>query len=684
MFSALALLQGMAVLATATTSASDGIMERVAGIIEEMTLPEKLSMLAGVEGDYVGNMESIDRFGIPAVNMMNGPQGARDRVHGGTTSWPSALAVGATFDPDLAARWGVAMGKEFRGKGAHVALGPGVNIIRTPRSGRNWEYYGEDPFHQAAMVVPVIEGIQAEGVMATIKHFAVHSQEEQRFNVSANIDQRSAYELYYPAFEAAMDAGVASVMCAYNMVNNTFACDSHDLLETTLRQEWGFAGWVMSDWEWGARSTISANHGLEQEMPYALHYSEDKFRSALEAGSISIDRIDLMVQRILVPMLQFGLLDEVKPEFGSLERNVSTPEHVALSREMVAATHVLLKNDGNLLPLKAQQMKFIAVVGDAGHEAPVVIGGGSGSVPPDYIVSAFDGVQGTTASGDTEVRYMSTADALNFLSELANADAVIVVVGTTSGESADRDNLSLPLSDDALVESVARVNNNTVVVVAAPGAVLMPWIDAVSAVLIAFLAGQESGSGMADVLFGAVSPSARLPITLPNHENEVEFSEGQYPGIPDANGVYQLDYTEKLEVGYRWYDAHNVKALFPFGHGLTYSTFEFADMAVSRDSESIVVTFQLTNTGNVAAQEVAQLYVGFPTEYEEPPQQLKGFRKVALAPGQSTSVVFELSARDFSFFDVTSRAWKMATGDFALKVGSSSRNLPLEDSLTLF
>jgi beta-glucosidase len=326
-------------------------------------------------------------------------------------------------------------------------------------------------------------------------------------------------------------------------------------------------------------------------------------------------------------------------------------------------------------------LERIVVVGDVAHIEPIFGGGGSGEIVPMVETTPFEGIQAKVGSS-VELLYVPTENRSHFANEIGSAGAVVVVVGATSGEFEDRQSLSLPDSDNDLVARVLELQANVVVVVHSPGAILMPWASDAPSILLGFLPGQEDGLGLADVLFGDVSPGAHLPLTIPNVENEVGFTAEMYPGV-FRDGLRESDFTDELNVGYRWYDARGVEPLFPFGHGLSYSTFEFTGMVVTTETESAAVSFRLTNVGDVSAQEVAQLYLGFPRNYDEPPHQLKGFEKVSLDPGQFEDVVFQLSKRDFSFFDVTSRSWEMATGDFVLKVGSSSRNLPLEACISL-
>jgi beta-glucosidase len=479
--------------------------------------------------------------------MQDGPQGFRTTKNTGgdgtSTAWPSALSNAATWDTKLVYQWANAMGAEFKAKGANIALGPGIGIARVPQAGRNFEYLcGEDPILGASMATSVVKGIQDNGIMANAKHWVNNEIEENRKEVSANVNERVRYELYYPPFQAAIDAGVLSVMCAYNRVNDVYACQNNETL-SQLKDGMGFQGWVMSDWLATHSTADSVKAGLDMEMPYGLHMSNSKLQEALDNGEIDISMVDNSVLRTLTSMYAIGLFDN--PVAGDPKANVTSDEHNALARTLAATSTVLAKNAGGLLPLdKTTLGDCIAVFGDE----LTVSGGGSGHVTPAYIITPAQGLMNALVNTTTEVLYNDGTDLTAAADLAAKCGTAVVVVATTSSEGSDRETLALGGTQDDLVTAVLAANPRTIVSVRSPGAVLMPWAAAVPAILLSWLPGQEAGNGLADVLFGVVNPSARLPVTMPNKDNEVGFSDIQYPGVgipPKAK------YIEELLIGYR-------------------------------------------------------------------------------------------------------------------------------------
>jgi beta-glucosidase len=503
---------------------------------------------AGVPGHYTGNIAGNDRLGIPKLSMQDGPQGFRSMEQSGgagsSTSWPSALTIASSWDEELLYRWGVAMSEEFRGKGADMALAPGIGIARVPTAGRNFEYLcGEDPTLGSKLVRNVVKGLQENGVIANAKHFVNNEIETHRMLVSAEVNERVRFELYYPPFAAAAKAGVLSVMCAYNKVNDVYACQNNETL-SHLRDHLGFQGWVVSDWTATKSTVASLQAGLDVEMPYGLFYGDKLVNKHLTAGEIMESQIDEAVLRVLTSMYTIGMFD--RQPFGNINANVTSDSHNALAREISAKATVLLKNDGQVLPLRTEKLgECIAVFGDE----DTVTGGGSGAVTPPYIITPAMGIRMALEGMNVDVIYNSGTDLAAATNLAKNCATSIVVVATTSSEGHDRENLSLGDNFNNLVAAVAAVNPNTIVDVRAPGAVLMPWANLVPAILVSWFGGQEAGNGLADILFGKVNPSARLPITMPNKENEIEFTKSQYPGIgvpPKAH------YTEELLIGYRF------------------------------------------------------------------------------------------------------------------------------------
>jgi len=673
-------------------------------LVGNMTLEEKLVMLHGpMSGPccscntsatcaYVGNVLANTRLDIPPLTMNDGPQGFRDNVHpGSTTSWPSGLTMAASWDVEAMMEWGTGMGKEFFAKGANVQLGPGLCLARVPRNGRNFEYLsGEDPFLGYTLVQPVITGIQSQKVVANAKHYVMNNEETNRGSISAEVDERTRFEMYYPAFAGAVEADVGSIMCSYNKINGVYSCENPDTLAKDLKTTIGFKGFVMSDW--GATHSTSIMEGLDIEMPTAKFMNPDDIKAKIANGTATEAAVTESVTRILRALFAVGTMDVPTSSWSWKKQgtNCTTEASVTSARKLSAASTVLLKNDGAILPLS--KGKKIALIGFAGVGA-VVHGGGSGSVVPSYTVSPMEGIadqdSGATIKFDDGTNLESAKAAAK------DADYAIVFVGTLSHEGGDRASLSLDdgcvadgrhgsntqcegnaNNQNAMVEAIAGVNKNTIVVMSIPGAVLLPWNKQVAAILTNFMPGQQAGNAIADVLYGVVNPSAKLPITLPNKENETELSPRQWPGYPDPANPAHADYSEKLNVGYRYYDTYSIDFTtgYPFGHGLSYTTFGYSTLTA--DSKS--VSFTLTNTGGVQGAEVVQLYLGYPKEAGEPPKVLRGFQKVNLEQGAKQSVTISLTPKDLSIWDVSSSSWKQIDGTFSVFVGSSNRDIRLQ------
>ena len=532
------------------TSAAD----RAEKMLKLMTLGDKLSMMRGSFGDYVGNIEGNSRLGIPAIGMQDGPQGFRitkkTGEEGSSTAWPSSLNIAASFDSRLANQWATAMAVEFVKKGSNMQLSPGLGIARVPTAGRNFEYLcGEDPVLGSLLAYEVVKAIQSQGIIANAKHFINNEIETDRMTVSAEVNERIRFQLYYPPFQAAIDAGVLSVMCSYNRVNGDHACQNNKTLED-LRGELGFTGWVLSDWLATHSTVTSVKAGLDQELPIGLFLSEAALTLALDLGEIHITDIDRSVLRILTAMYTIGLFDNVVP--GDPLADVTSDEHSALAREIAGKSIVLLKNSKSLLPINKRRLKRVAVFGDE----TTVSGGGSGHVTPrhGHSVTATEGISSALIGLNASVEYFkpSSADKDQILKEAADfarsCDIAVVVVATTSCEGYDRPSLELGGGQDDLVTAVLSGNSRTVVMVHSPGAVLMPWATDASAILVGWMPGEQAGNALADVIFGLINPSARLPLTMPNKDNEIEFTKEQFPGVgspPVAN------YSEGLLVGYR-------------------------------------------------------------------------------------------------------------------------------------
>lgn len=675
---------------------------RAANLLKQMKLYEKVNMVHGNgTGQYVGVVPGNKRLNIPQLRMNDGPQGYRDNKHHGTTTqWPSGLTVAASFDRTLMGLWGEAMGQEFRDKGANVQFGPGVNLLRVPTGGRNFEYLsGEDPYLGHELVQPIVKGIQSKGVIANVKHFINNNQENDRHLVSEDVDERTQMELYFPVYEGAVKAGVLSMMCGNNKVNGVYSCENNRTVNTILKSWLGFKGWMLSDYQ-GTRSTIAAaNGGLDMQMPGCIkpnqkdplqcdsdhkrpNYFGEPLKKAIQNGSVSQSTLDDKVLRILTAMFTIGLFDH--PSNGTYDANVTSAEHVTLARNLAEYSAVLLQNKENILPLSTSDVKTFAILGAPAQDAPITGGGGSGAVVPAYISTIFHGVRDLVNSDVTydnangklaeRVTYNDGKDLEKAANVAASADVAIIVVATSSKENVDRPNLTMP--GENLIKAVAAKQKKTVVVVASPGAFLAQWADKVAAILYIGMSGQEQGNAVANLLFGQANgcPCGKLPFTIPNKENEVGFTPEMYPGVN-----HKAEYSEHLAVGYRWYTMNSVRPHFAFGFGLSYTSFLLTHLSVLVQKEIYVIniTFTIENVGQSIGKEVAQVYLQFPHNPNEAPLQLKGFETVSLSPGNKKILTFMLGSRDISIWDIKTHAWLPQKGKFVVKVGTSSDNTPL-------
>jgi len=647
--------------------------ERALALVAQMSTAEKLALVHGYDTHYAGSVNANTRLRIPQLNLEDGPQGVGDGA-GLVTCWPSSLAVAATWDERLMYDWAAAMGKEQLIKGTNIMLGPDINIARVPLGGRIFEMFGEDPYLTSRLVVPSVMGIQSQKVIATAKHYINNDEEVNRFTISVEVDERSNWEIYYRPFLAASKAGVGAVMCSYNKINGTYACENHQTL-SDLKDVIGFQGFVMSDWGATHSTVPAANNGLDQQMPDASLFGSP-LAQAVNNGQVSIARVNDMATRILTAMYAVGIMDYTgRP--GDLSANATSGEHNELARTLAATSHVVLKNSLNILPLPTTGKSF-AVIGDDAGSATVIAGGGSGFVRTVYTVNPLQGIQ-KRVGPSVKVAFAPTNPVNNAASAAAAADYAIVCVSFESSEGGDRANLALPGNQNALIAAVAAAQRRTIVVLHGPGPVLMPWADSVAAIVFAWFPGQESGNALASVLFGDVNPSARLPVTFPVNENDwFSGQASQYPGVN-----LNINYSEKLLVGYRWYDARKIKPLFPFGHGLSYTTFSYTDLKISATGADVMVSLSLANTGKLDGDEIVQLYLGFPASAQEPPQVLRGFQKVHVPAGTQQQVVLGLTADDLSIWDTTRRGFVVPSGTFTVYVGASSRDIQLTGTFTI-
>lgn len=674
--------------------------ERAAEMVAAMTARERALLLAGrpVDDTFRASTQPIARLGLPAAKMVDGPVGVRQGV---ATALPSGLALAATFDPAHAAAYGRVIGEEVRAKGNLVSLGPTVNIVRDPRAGRTFEGFGEDPWLASRIAASWIRGLRATKTLATVKHYAANNQEGvgpggpdwfiglggagNRYVQNSVVDDRTLREIYLPAFEAAVrEGGAEAVMCAYNRVNGPKACASQALIRDILRGEWGFRGIVMSDWilaTLGVPPRDLLRAGMDLEMPFPESYVPAVLELLVKLRQIRQEAIDERARTIVATLIAGGLLDDPPPP-GDIGTDASVARaHDAVARDVAADAAVLLRNDG-VLPLDRGSVGSIALVGRGATE--FVTGGGSSKVRPTRSVSLEQGIAAQAPGARLHVVPRADIDAA--VAAARDADVAIVAVRDWESEGADRPCLTLgpdcagPYGDqDELVRAVAAVQPRTVVVAQTGGPVLMPWRDDVAAILQGWYGGQANGAALAAVLFGERDPGGRLPVTFPRSAADLPTAgdPSRYPGTAGQ----QVFYREGVLVGYRWYDARGLAPAYPFGFGLSYTSFAYDDLAVEDPGAGApaVVTARVTNTGARTGTDVAQLYLGLPSRpgLEQPPSRLQGFERVRLAPGASTRVRFALDRRALSSWDPSAGGWVQSDGCVEVKLGRSSRDLPL-------
>ncbi|RFP09579.1 glycosyl hydrolase [Duganella sp. BJB475] len=693
-----------------------GADQRATLALQAMTQQEKLGWVMGWFGNdfadkkrnpaalplSAGYIAGVPRLGLPALFETDAGLGVASQAGKAPrerTSLPSGLATAATWDRKLAYSGGAMIGAEARASGFNVMLAGGVNLLREPRNGRNFEYAGEDPLLASTMVAQQIKGIQSNHVIATMKHFAVNDQETGRFILDSRIDDASNRMSDLLAFQLVLEqADPGSVMCAYNRLNGAYACESDYLLNQVLKQDWGFKGYVMSDWGAVHSTVAAANNGLDQESAWEFDksaYFGNALEEAVANGHVPQARLDNMVFRILRTMFDKGVVDHPVAEGGAID----FAAHALVSRSDAEDGMVLLKNAGGVLPLKAGAKKIVVIGAHA--DVGVLAGGGSSLVYP-VGGSAVTGIAPTSWPGPVvyhpssplkaiqarapgaKVVYLDGLDAAAAARAAADADVVLVFAQQWIGEALDAVSLSLPDNQDALIAAVAKANPKTVVVLETGGPVLMPWLEQSAAVLQAWYAGTSGGEAIARVLFGEVNPSGRLPVTYPASASQLP--RPVLDGDPkDEKTRFAVTYHEGAAIGYKWFDLKGLKPLFPFGHGLSYTQFAYSGLMASQKDGKLQLRFQVTNTGAVKGKDVPQLYVAPQGVKWEAPKRLAGWDKVELAPGESREVSVTVDPRLLATYDSRSKSWRVAKGSYKVLLahsagdaGAASINVALE------
>ena len=675
---------------------SPAIEAQAHSLLAKLTLQQKIELLGGIDNMYTRPMPAIN---LPRFKMSDASVGVR--TWGPTTAYASGASLAASWDTDLARKLGEALGRDARARSVNFLLGPGVNIARSPVSGRNFEYLSEDPFLNSALVVPFIEGVQSQGVIATVKHYALNDQEFNRHNASADLDERTMREIYLPTFEAAVTkAHVDAVMNSYNLVNGVHATQNDFLNLKVLKGEWGFEGILMSDWDATYDGVAACNNGLDLEMPSPKFMNAKNLIPAVQAGQVKESTIDEHVLRLLRAELRYGFT--TRPQFDPADSTYSVADR-SLALEEALESITLLQNKEKILPLDPTKTKNIAIIGPNAYPA-VTGGGGSSEAHAFEPVSILTGVANLLGP-DAHVFYSPAMPASDEEKKaIAQADVVIIAVGfdaKTEGEGRDRTFL-LPAGQDALIEQAVALNPRTIVLLTGGGGMdVSRWIDKVPALVHLYYPGQEGGTAVAQILFGAHNPEGKLPISFDRSWDTNPSAKWYYGDSKDnttlsttgENGkpldytVEHIKYGDKLMVGYRYWTTTGQHPLFPFGYGLSYTTFEFSKLeapATAAAGSTVSVSFDVTNTGNLAGAEVAQLYVSDPSaRVERPERELKGFAKVRLDPGKTQHVTLTLDARAFSYWDEAAHKWTIDPGKFVIRVGDSSENTPLTAEIDL-
>ncbi|WP_300694623.1 glycoside hydrolase family 3 C-terminal domain-containing protein [uncultured Bacteroides sp.] len=700
---------------------------RIEDALNRMTLEEKVA-ITHAQSKFCS--PGVARLGIPEFWMTDGPHGIRPEVlwdewdqagwtNDSCVAFPALTCLAATWDPEVSMLYGKSIGEEARYRNKTVLLAPGVNIYRTPLNGRNFEYMGEDPYLAGRMVVPYVQGVQQNGVAACVKHYALNNQEVNRHTTNVIVDDRALYEIYLPAFKAAVQEGKAwSIMGSYNLYKDQHGCHNQYLLNDILKGEWGFDGVVVSDWG-GVHNTEEAIHnGLDLEFgswtnglsngasnAYDNYYLAQPYLKLIKEGKVGTKELDDKVRRIL-RLAYRTTMDRNRP-YGAL----CSEAHIAAARHIAEEGIVLLQNKNNTLPIDLGKVKKIAVIGENAVKM-MTVGGGSSSLKVKYELSPLDGIKkrvGKQAEvvyargyvGDPSGEYNGVKSGQNLEDKrspeelIAEAvqvakecDYVIFIGGLNKSahqdcEDSDRKDIALSYGQDAVISALAKANKNLVVVNISGNAVAMPWVKEVPSIVQAWYLGTESGNAIASILMGDVNPSGKLPFTFPVALNDVGAHKlGEYPGVPRNDGSKIVDekYNEGIFVGYRWAEKNKITPLFPFGHGLSYTTFAYGTPVASSKTitadGNIQVSLTVKNTGAVAGKEIVQLYIGDEkASVPRPVKELKGFQKVELLPGEEKEVVFTITDNDLKFFDAAAHAWKAEPGKFKAYIAASATDV---------
>ncbi len=682
-------------------------------VLKEMTLDEKIDLVhgQGMRGwgkpkanDYMSNggagwVMGVPRLGIPTIQMSDAAYGVRNSGTNGrySTALPSNVASASSWDTEAACEYGALIGRELRAQGFNMTLGGGTNLTREPRNGRTFEYMGEDPILAGTLVGNRIKCEQGQHVLGDIKHYAVNDQESGRNEVNAIIGIRALQESDLLAFHIGIQIGNPSaVMCSYNAVNGDFACQNTYLLTDVLKKDWAFPGFVVSDWG-GTHSTIKASAaGLDNEQPGEGFFGA-ALKDAVQAGKVPMAELDEHVHRILRSEFASGIID-----FPPQRSVIDIEGGFDISRKLAEQSSVLLKNANNVLPLDRSAVKTIAIIG-TNADTGMISGGGSAQVDPpgrpatrwqEHVWFPTSPLKAVMAKAPgAKVQFDSGADPATAATLAKNSDVAIVFAHQWESEGMDLPNLSLPDNQDALIAQVAAANPRTIVVLETGTAVTMPWIDKVSGVLEAWYAGSKGADAVANILFGDVNPSAKLPMTFPLSEADLPHptvvkpapgGSGARPSqmMGEAKPTFSVTYDEGLKVGYKWYDAEKKSVLFPFGFGLSYTTYSYSGLKVSA-GDPASVTFTVKNTGSRAGVETAEVYAALPASADEPPKRLVGWSKVALAPGESREVTVSVSRAYLSIYDESAKVWKLVPGEYSFLVGGSSQGFPLTGKTSL-